>query len=78
MTAQESEKNTGLSYKAIFCILLLTWKPRERMKLTFKLTLIVIAISMLSSLSVMSFFIYKIVNLNHRTVENTDRILREN
>jgi uncharacterized membrane protein YukC len=44
----------------------------------FKLTLIVIAISMLSSLSVMSFFIYKIVNLNHRTVENTDRILREN
>ncbi len=48
------------------------------MKLTLKLTLIVIAISILSSLSVMSFFIYKIVNLNQRTVTNTDRILREN
>jgi len=48
------------------------------MKLTLKLTLIVIAICMLSSLSVMSFFIYKIVNLNQRTVTNTDRILREN
>jgi hypothetical protein len=30
MTAQESEKNTGLSYKAIFCILLLTWKPEGK------------------------------------------------
>ncbi len=48
------------------------------MKLTVRLTIIVIAISMLSSLSVMSFFIYKIINLNQRSVVNTDRLLRDN
>ncbi|HPJ35001.1 MAG TPA: methyl-accepting chemotaxis protein [Spirochaetota bacterium] len=48
------------------------------MKLTLRLTLTVIVICMLSSLSVMSFFIYKIIILNRHTVANTDRILRDN
>jgi methyl-accepting chemotaxis protein len=48
------------------------------MRLTFRLVLIIVAISTISSLSVMSFFIYKIINQNKVTVANTDRILREN
>ncbi len=48
------------------------------MKLTLKLTIMVVAICVLSSISVMSFFIYKIVIQNQRTVANTDRILRDN
>ncbi|PKL18035.1 MAG: chemotaxis protein, partial [Spirochaetae bacterium HGW-Spirochaetae-5] len=48
------------------------------MKLTFRLVLIIVVISTISSLSVMSFFIYKIINQNQLSVANTDRILREN
>jgi len=48
------------------------------MKLTFRLVLIIVAISTISSLSVMSFFIYKIINQNQVSVANTDRILRDN
>lgn len=48
------------------------------MKLTLRLTLMVVTICILSSITVMSFFIYKIIRQNERTVTNTDRILRDN
>jgi len=48
------------------------------MKLTARLVLIIVTISVISSISVMSFFIYKIILQNKNSIANTDRILREN
>ncbi len=48
------------------------------MKLTLKLIFIIVTISIISSLSVMSFFIYNIIEQNKNTIANTDRILRDN
>lgn len=48
------------------------------MRLTYRLVLIIVAICTILSLSIMSFFIYKIINQNQSTISDTDRILREN
>ncbi len=48
------------------------------MKLTYRLVLIIVAISIISSISVMSFFIYKIIEQNNKSIANTERILRDN
>lgn len=48
------------------------------MKLTYRLVLIIVAISIISSISVMTFFIYKIIEQNTKSIANTERILRNN